>query len=54
MNQKLCDRNKVRPGGRTIQMCRVSQADIQVDGKLDGKHEEDGEDAVLGLSLIHI
>ena len=41
----------MRPVGRAIQMCRVSQADLQVDGQLDGKHEEDGEDAVLCPTL---
>ena len=51
MNQKLCDRNRVRPVGKTIQMGQVRQADLQVDGKLDGKHEEDGDDAVLCPTL---
>ena len=51
MSQKLCDRNKVRPVGKTMQMCRVSQADFQVDRELDGKHDEDGDDAVLCPTL---
>ena len=32
-------------------MSRVKPADLQVDGKLDGNHEEDGEDAVLCPTL---
>ena len=51
MNQKLFDRHRVRPIGNTINMCQVSQSDIQGDGKLDGRHEEDGDDAVLCPTL---
>ena len=46
MNQKLCDKGKMRPIGRIHQIGLVKPEDLQVDGKLDGKHEEDGEDAV--------
>ena len=51
MSQKLCDRSRVRPVGQINQMNRVKPEDLQVDGKLDGKHEEDGEDAVLCPTL---
>ena len=40
MNQKLCDKDKMRHIGRIHQIGLVKPEDLQVDGKLDGKHEE--------------
>ena len=51
MSQKMCDRSKVRPVGQINQISRVRPDDLRVGGKLDGKHEEDGEDAVLCPTL---
>ena len=51
VNQKLCDKDKTRPIGKIHQLGLVKPQDLQENGKLDGKHEEDGEDAVLCPTL---
>ena len=51
INQQLCDRDMVRPIARIHQLGLVKPQDLEVNGKLDGKHEEDGEEAVLCPTL---
>ena len=50
-NQKLCDKDTVRPSGRINQLGLVKPQDLEVNRKPDGKHDEDGEYAVLCPTL---
>ena len=53
MHQKLCGMDNTRHIGDIQQVGLVKAQDLQVEGKLDGRHEGDGEDAVLCPTLIY-